>query len=91
MRISFFERKQNVQKEQKEEKRIKKYFQILLLIFTVTFLTVTLTIDKITEGIERKNLNSQDYVSVFNETDFKKTLFYSHNSDKEKWEKLKKN
>lgn len=84
MRISFFERKQNVQKEQKEEKRIKKYFQILLLIFTVTFLTVTLTIDKITEGIERKNLNSQDYVSVFNETDFKKTLFYSHNSDKEK-------
>ena len=91
MKVSFFEKSIKKSNRPNEEKRIKKYFQILLLVFTVTLFTFVLSINEVIKENEIENSNPQDYVSVFNETNLKKVLFYSHEDSKEKWEKLKRN
>ena len=87
MKVSFFEKSLRKSNIQTEESRIKKYFQILLLVFIITFFSFVLAINEIVKENEMENLNSQDYVSVFNETDLKKILFFSYEDSKEKWEK----
>ena len=84
MKVSFFEKSLKKSKGQTEESRIKKYFQILLLVFIITFFSFVLVINEIVKENEMENLNSQDYVSVFNETDLKKILFFSYEDSKEK-------
>lgn len=59
----------------KEEKRIKKYFEVLLLVFTLTAITVILALSQIDEKIEYKDANTEDYVSVFKESELHEMLF----------------
>ena len=87
MKVSFFEKKVKKQNTQTDEKTVKKYFKILFLVFTLTLFTVVMSINEFIKEIEIENTISQDYVSVFNETDLKKVLFYLHGNDMEKWEK----
>ncbi len=65
------------QKVKKEEKTIKKYFEILLLVFTLTAITVILALSQIDEKIEEEKVNTEGYVSVFKESDLYEMLFSS--------------
>ena len=66
-------------KKSKENKiEIKKYFQILLLVFTITVLTIALSADKIIKEVEANKENLNEYVSVFLENDLEKLLFDSN-------------
>ena len=65
-------------KENKIESRIKAYFQILLLVFTITALTIILSADKLIQNIENETQNSNDYVSAFVENTVDKILNNSY-------------
>lgn len=66
-------------KKSKENKiEIKKCFQILLLVFTITVLTIALSADKIIKEVEANKENLNEYVSVFLENDLEKLLFDSN-------------
>lgn len=82
MKVSFCEKKTKKQKIQNEDKKIKKYFQILLLLFVLTTFSIILYMSNIKEENKSTNINTQDYVSVFNETELKKILFYSYEKKK---------
>ena len=82
MKVSFCEKKTKKSNSRNEDKRIKKYFQILLLVFILTSFSIILYMSNIKEEKESININSQDYVSVFNETELKKILFYSQKKEK---------
>lgn len=69
MKISFS------QVVKKEEKRIKKYFEALLLVFTLTAITVILALSQLDNKIEEEKVNSEDYVSVFKESELHEILF----------------
>lgn len=65
-------------KNSKENKiEIKKYFQILLLVFTITVLTIVLSADKIIKEVEANKENFNEYANVFLENDLEKLLFDS--------------
>ena len=67
-----------ITKNSKENKiEIKKYFQILLLVFTITVLTIVLSADKIIKEVEANKENFNEYVSVFLENDLENLLFDS--------------
>lgn len=71
MKIAFY------QKTKKEEKGIKKYFEILLLVFTLTIITVILALSHFEEKAMDENINTEDYVSVFKESELYEILFKS--------------
>ena len=67
-----------ITKNSKENKiEIKKYFQILLLVFTITVLTIVLSADKIIKEVEANKENFNEYANVFLENDLEKLLFDS--------------
>ena len=69
MKIAFY------QKTKKEEKSIKKYFEVLLLVFTLTVFTVILALSDLDRKIEEDNINTEDYVSVFKESELYDIIF----------------
>ena len=71
MKIAFY------QKVQKEEKRIKKYFEVLLLVFTLASIAVILALSDLDKKIEKEASNTEDYVSVFKESELHEILFES--------------
>ncbi len=69
------------QKEKKEEGNIKKYFDVILLVFTLTIITVILILSKLDEISEEQMKNSTDYVSVFKESELYNVLFPEENEN----------
>lgn len=69
MKISFYQR------EKKEEKSIKKYFEVLILVFTLTVITVILALSNLDNSAREENINTEDYVSVFKESEIYDILF----------------
>lgn len=65
--------------EKREDKKFKKYFEVLLLVFTLTLITVILALSRINEKIDAENDISKDYVSVFKESELYEILFSSIN------------
>ena len=63
------------QKTKKEEKRIEKYFEILLLMFTLTAITVILVLSNLDEKVKEESINTEEYVSVFKESELHEILF----------------
>ena len=59
----------------KEEKNFKKYFEILLLVFTLTIISVILALSQLDSKIEEEKANKEDYVSVFEESKLHEILF----------------
>jgi len=69
MKISFYQR------EKKEEKSIKKYLEVLILVFTLTVITVILALTNFDSKAREENINTEDYVSVFKESELYDILF----------------
>ena len=69
MKISFYQR------EKKEEKSIKKYLEVLILVFTLTVITVILALTNFDSRAREENINTEDYVSVFKESELYDILF----------------
>ena len=65
------------QKVKKEEKSIKKYFEILLLVFTLTSITVILALSNFESRAKEEYINTEDYVSVFKESELYEFIFQS--------------
>ncbi|MBO5356805.1 MAG: hypothetical protein J6A53_06720 [Clostridia bacterium] len=59
----------------REDKKIKNYFEILLLVFTLTAITVILSLSQMDEKINDEKPNTEDYVSVFKESELHEILF----------------
>lgn len=59
----------------KEEKSFKKYFEVLLLVFTLTAITVILALSQLDSKIDEEKSNTEDYVSVFKESQLHEILF----------------
>lgn len=59
----------------KEEKNLKKYFEVLLLVFTLTAITVILALSQLDSKIDEEKTNTEDYVSVFKESQLHEILF----------------
>ena len=78
MKINIISKFSKSNKENKIESRIKAYFQILLLVFTITALTIILSADKLIQNIENKTQISNDYVSAFVENTVDKILNNSY-------------
>ena len=70
MKINFTSQSRKIKKENKIE--MKKYFQILLLVFTVTVLTLILSFGEIIKKVESKQKDCSEYVSVFIENNLEK-------------------
>ena len=61
--------------QKREEKKIKKYFEVLLLVFTLTAITVILSLSQLDHKLKEEKNNTEDYVSVFKETELYEILF----------------
>lgn len=57
------------------ENKLKKYFEIMLLVFTLTSLTIILSLSWMNNEIEAKKENTEDYVAVFKESELHEILF----------------
>lgn len=69
MKILFYQR------EKKEDKSIKKYLEVLILVFTLTVITVILALTNFDSRAREENINTEDYVSVFKESELYDILF----------------
>ena len=63
------------QREKKEDKSIKKYLEVLILVFTLTVITVILALTNFDSRAREENINTEDYVSVFKESELYDILF----------------
>ncbi|MBR2025459.1 MAG: hypothetical protein IKA02_06605 [Clostridia bacterium] len=62
----------------KEEMKIIKTFRILTLVFTLTLFVAIFSINKLNETMENYKENSTEQVTVFNESNLEKILFYTY-------------
>lgn len=69
------------QREKKDENKLRKYFEMLILVFVLTVGTLIFTFNKINEISEKQKDQWADYVSVFKESELHGVLFPSNEKD----------
>ena len=70
---TFFITRKN--KKESEDKKLKKCFQLLTLIFTISLLTLAVFFTKLDEAIENKTEEKENYASVFKESKLHQIIF----------------
>ena len=72
MKTSFVTQKS---KKENEDKKLKKCFQLLTLIFTISLLTLGVFFSRLDKIIDEKTEEKQDYVYVFKESKLHQIIF----------------
>ena len=72
MKTSFVTQKS---KKENEDKKLKKCFQLLTLIFTISLLTLGVFFSWLDKIIDEKTEEKQDYVYVFKESKLHQIIF----------------
>ena len=62
-------------KKENEDKKLKKCFQLLALIFTISLLTLGVFFSRLDKIIDEKTEEKQDYVYVFKESKLHQIIF----------------
>ncbi len=66
------------EKSKGEEGKFKKALEVLMLVFSLTMITVILALSELKENESKNSSYSEEYVSVFKESEFYEILGFSN-------------